>query len=100
MRIAAGWVATLALLLAGCLNPRPEELPSSQSLDGNGDPALGEDNGPSAPEPDSPAAPVTPSPPASEPSDDRDPTNGSESAGGADGGTDPAPDAAAPDAGD
>lgn len=40
------WLAALALAL-GCLNPRPEELPSAQNIEGGGAaaPGLGSDDG-------------------------------------------------------
>ena len=99
LRTTARWIATCALLLAGCLNPRPEELPSAQGVDGAGDPAFGGSNENATPDPRPVPAPASPGP--ADPSDEepsQGATNGNPPAPELDGGTDA--DAAAPDAGD
>ena len=93
-RATARWVALIALLLPGCLNPRPEELPSAQRMDGPGIPdGPNGNNEIDAPSPASPA-PVNPGA-SGDPSDE----GPSEPVIDPDGGTDTPPDTGAADAG-
>lgn len=103
LRSTAGWTALVALVLflVGCLNPRPEELPSAQGLDGAGSPSADNDNVvvDRAPPPAVPASPQGSEDPSNHEEEAyRPPADSSEPAVDPDGGTD-TPDAGPPDAG-
>lgn len=102
LRITAGCttLVALVLLLAGCLNPRPEELPSAQGLDGAESPPVDNDNAviDLAPVPVPPASPQAPEDPNNGEEAYRPPADSPEPAFDPDGGAD-TPDAGPPDAG-
>lgn len=99
LRTLPRWVA-LALILAGCLNPRPEELPSAQDLDAPGSPGAGDGDENLAIEPP-PPTPADPGVSIDEESPSSPDPNDSQPAIDADGGgPNTRTDAGAPDASD